>query len=635
MKYIPLLAIPYQTLIQPIEFPLMTVFLMIGGILIGLDWIRPAVSRTKGRLTVLITIFSLIAIQREFLPFQTVPAKWILAGGALLVLFYLVKFADRSDFWQTSGRLMPAWIGLVVITLLFGLKSLELESFPPFLKSYSGNTGMVAVHAVNGQWPPEFFQGKGYDLQSGGESPLMLPLMVVIMTVFGINVFSVCFSEVIGSTILLVFFWLWIRWCIPGYWSLIALIVFAISPWHLAQSRMGTFLSISAALGMAILYFSENISRHPKSHWVRWAALGLCVGLIGYAYAPAKVLYPFSILVFLVDGFKCIKASPRQFLAPLTGLIILGVVITIQLQGLPHLGHMFRSDFGVLATDNAIWHKTPDGVVTKEFQPLSLIMRNLEINIRDFLILLFRDKKPILVFYPYAVIGGLIISIVAMIKRWSWVGPMYYIFGLMPMLIVFPEPRRNFIMWPLVYVAGVLAFRELTFSMASLFPHIAWRRAAHAMTLSLLIIILLQGLHIFVKTNSMVGMYDYFGPAMRLSLVDEARNLLPTHQVVIVNPWVHVDSIEIPLYEPGRRYGPMPRYRFANIGQRTPDESVMEFQPQDLPVCFIFFNMENTNAWLKDKFHHLFPWGYLVERFDPFKPHEVLYWLYFVPLQRG
>ncbi|HPQ40953.1 MAG TPA: hypothetical protein PLV45_11330, partial [bacterium] len=357
MNTLRFLAFPYSYLISPWITRAVPAVMILSGIAVILDWVLPAEERRKGRLTLLLTAVNLFLVQDQFMDDRGPADIAVIAGGAMCLLAcgIIYRHTIRRD-WLARLKPLPFWIGLTVIAVITVIKLVDLETWPPFLKSYAAMTGQWGVRAVEGDWPGSLFQGRGFDLRGGGESPLMLPVMWLVMKWAGVGVYAVRLSEVIGSTVLLLLLWTWLRRSIPGLGSVIALMIFGLSPWHIAQSRMGTFFSISAAVAVGLLWTAQNAWRtETLRKFIGWNALfGFFAGAVGWCYAPMKVLYLFFgsglVLMPLIRRW-----TPRHWWAgTLAGILVFSAVLGLQMASVQNPSSMFKSHFGPLATDNPV-----------------------------------------------------------------------------------------------------------------------------------------------------------------------------------------------------------------------------------------------------------------------------------------
>ena len=619
---------PYRELIQPHFLNLLywTFGLSLAAAL--LDLILPSSGRQRGRLTLILAVINILLYQSQFMNGRKLVDVWAVAiAAAFLGLYGLIYRQRLREEWEAHTLIPNFWIGLVIITAITLVKLIELEPWPPFLNEYSANTGIWGMEAIEGQWPEFPLQGRGFDLRGGGVSPLMLPVMWLIMKFYGVNAFSVRLTEVAGSTVLLLFFWDFLRRNIPGIWSSIALIVFGLSPWHMAQSRMGTFFSISTAVSIGTLWSADRIFRTRStgtaSGW--WIMLGIFSGCIGWAYAPMKVLYPFFFVVVAGIPLLTRQRTGRRWLGPILALAVFGLLFGIQFQGLKSAGEMFQSHFGNLATDNPVWRKSVDDVVGNQRQPPAVVLRNIGRNAVEWVRVTFQEPT-ILRVYPGALIMSLVMAL--LLLRRHPVLTLYYFCGLLPSLLIFPLHRRALIIWPLVYACAVILLREAAVQASALFRHRMARRIFPAFLMIAIALIMLHGFHLWVTTWSIVKDHSYFGPARRLEAMNLARDLMGSHDVVFINPWVHGDVITITLYERNRELGG-DALKFAGISENSRDlrSHVNPYKP----TAFFFFDLDRQ-TWLKQKLLRELPGGVLQEFHNSGGRRELLYSVYTLPI---
>lgn len=605
MNTLRLLSFPYSYLISPWIGRAVPVVMLLSLAAVILDWVLPAPDRRRGRLTLLLVAVNLFLCQDQFMSDKKLLDAGVIAAGALCLLAYGILFRDtiRRD-WLDRLTPLPFWIGLAVILIITTIKLVDLSTWPPFLKSYAAMTGRWGLRAVEGEWPGSLFQGRGFDLRGGGESPLILPVMWLVMKCAGVTVFSVRLSEVIGSTILLVVFWAWLRRSLPGIWAPVALMVFGLSPWHIAQSRMGTFFSISAAIAVGLLWTAQQAWRAETLRGVIlwWALLGAFAGAIGWCYAPMKVLYLFFVLcLILIPLLRRFK--PRHWWAgTLASILIFGAFLGLQMASVQVPSSMFKSHFGPLATDNPVWRKTADDRVEPGRQPVPVIAANLKRNAVQWMQLTFREHG-ILPLYAPSLIAAMVIAGLCLILRWHPILTLYFFIGILPPLIVFPLHRRSLIIWPLVYVTAVVVLREITVAGATLFRKQWLRRLVPSLVGVCIVLMVLQGFQILTSTWSIVKDHTYFGPPWRLRAMDRAAELMPTHKVVFINPWVHRDTIDITLYELNKQQD-FNALSFAYIGKNA--RGLQRYLDPVRPTAFIYFDLDNQ-GWLKPLLKREFP----------------------------
>ncbi len=597
--------------------------------LVCIDLYLPSnINKKKGRLTLILLPVNALLIQNQWLPdnhFAHIPL--ILFAAAALLVYGIVFRNTLRDEWIIFRETPPVRTGLLIILIITAVKLIELEAWPAFLNEYAGNTGIWGLGAIEGNWPNYPFQGRGFDLRGGGQSPLMLPIMWLTMLRFGVNVWSVRFSEVIGSTILLLVLWLWLRKNLPDKWSLVALTVFGLSPWHLAQSRMGTFFSISAAVSIGLLFTADRLYRTKQFSkaigW--WILFGFLTGCIGWSYAPMKVLYLFFLYVVIIVPILKRKTHPKAWTGALCAMGVFGILFALQFQGLQKPGHMFQSSFGGLATDNPVWRKTVDDQVTNTTQPVSVIAKNLQRNLIQWLQVTF-SENDILRFYPGALVLSSVIMLLFIILRWNPILPAYFICGILPPLLIFPLHRRSLIIWPLVYVTAVVLFREIAIAGNLTGTASRIRKILSVTVIICIALIMLHGFHIWISTWSIVKDHSYFGPPRRLESMHFAEKIAEHHTVVFVNAWVHKDVIKITLYEKNIELGG-DVIRFAHVNRGT--QSLAQYLDHDRPTAFIWFDLDHQ-PWLSDHIRRLLPGGVLQQFRNPDNRREILYSVYTV-----
>jgi hypothetical protein len=514
-------------------------------------------------------------------------AAWLYASSSSFALLGLVLFVvglalgGVAPSAPAATRPAPLWTGLVVIAISTALKCVALTEWPDHLNAYSAETGLWGIYTLDGHWPAGLLRGKEYDLVNGGQSPLYLPLLAIVMRLLGGTVFALRMAEVVASTALLAVLWVWLRARLLGWWAPVALAAFAFSPWHLAQSRMGTFYSASVTLGLLMLWIAERLrgDRAGRVSW--WLAFGFCAGLIGYAYAPLKVLYLFFIAVSFALGISQWRAGRRGWWrGPAAAWVVFAALVAVQLGWPPRFDEMFRRDFGTLATDTSVWHKTAADQVTAETQPPSVIAANVARNLGEWWRRTWSERR-ILTWYAPALTIAAPAAFLLLLRGAHRIAALYFLIGMIPPLIIFPVQRRTLVLWPLVYVAGVVAARELGHLCESLVDRAWWRGLTKVVLVATLAICSIHGLRVYATTNSIVGLGTYFGPEHRLAMIREAERMLASCRVYFVNATIEEKVVvSVRLFEPARRIGRGERFEFIEY-----DGNYLAV-PRDEPLCF-------------------------------------------------
>jgi hypothetical protein len=599
----------YRYLIEPLVPWFLAACVLFAAACVVLDLTR-ATGAGRGRVATLALVVLLILFARIGFAADSVAATGLVLSAHAVALFGLARWS-----WAASPpheRKAPLWSGLAIIALSLAAKCVDLEGWPPDLNSYSAWTGYEGLRTLEGDWPRDLFRGREFCLMNGGFSPLMLPLLHVTMRIFGGTAFAVRFAEVAGSTALLIVLWLWLRERLRGGWGPVALAVFAFSPWHLAQSRMGTYFSISAAVAVALLWTGDRVARDPRAASSWWLGFGVCTALIGYAYAPVKVLYAFALLVFAAGARSRRRAGGRGWWrAPFLAAAAVVVMLAVQLWDVTRFGEMFRYDFGHLATDTSIWHKTPDDRVTRERQPPAVITENFFRNAGEWTRQVYAERN-ILRWYAPALTLAALAAVITLVRGLEWVLPVYFMIGLLPPLITYPLERRSLIAWPLAYVFGVVFARELARGTAGLLASRWWRATCHTAVAAGLVASSLHGLHVFATTNSVVLDWPYFGPDHQGVMFDEAERLLAAHHLVFVNldnPLVPV--VEVKLFEPARRLGRLTSWDYIDLEEDAEDLPEL---PRDERLCFLYL-VEDGRDDIMQTVRRLLPGGTLIRRF--------------------
>ena len=621
------LSAPYSHLIAP-ALPLLLSLLASFLVLCLLVSLWRSEDSATGVATPAYIVAALLAlIARWGFAGDSSTAAVIVAVAVVALLFGFLFDRPRSEF--AEGAFATPWHGWMIIAAATVVKCFRLAEWPAHLNAYSAETAWVGIEATLGVWPDELFGTKAVDLVNGGVSPLHLPLMWLSAQVFGGNVFSARFAEVIGSTLLLILFWAWLRRHARGVWSLVALAVFAFSPWHIAQSRMGTFQSISSAVAIGMLWVGEKLVRGERRlGW--WALFGTGAGLIGYCYAPVKIVYVlFAFVLVRVTWRARRETSMGWWIRPLVSVAVFLALLFSQIGGATNISVLLQQEYGPLATDTSVFHKTPDGEVTMQRQSLFVAARNVVHNVATAWHLSWIEPG-ILSWYAVAVAAVLVLAVPLLMTRARWLAPWCCLLGALPPLAVYPLSRRALVMSPLVYVGGVLLLRELVRHCSGLIDSRLWRHACGGLAALCLIASTLHGLHVYATTNSVVLTGTYFGPNHRLDMMQEARWRLATCRVWFANLTSEDQLVaRVRLFEDVVRSGDDVRLRFIEL---SPEVDVGDL-PRDQPLCVFVMHEAGDDLDALDRFAQQNPGGQMVRRVSGDGSAEPMYNLYILPVE--
>jgi len=199
---------------------------------------------------------------------------------------------------------------LAIVCLAGVLRLIWLTSVPNGLFCDEASTGYDAFSLLHtgrdqyGEFMPLFARSVGDYNES-----LYRFLSVPFVALFGLEVFAVRLPAAIaGIATVAALYALGRRW-FDSTTGLVAAALLAVSPWHLALSRVA-FRSILLPLFfcLALICFDRGLKQ--KSSWLLWS--GACFGLSLFTYSAARVFVPAFVLVLVVLRHQELRAKWRE-----------------------------------------------------------------------------------------------------------------------------------------------------------------------------------------------------------------------------------------------------------------------------------------------------------------------------------
>ncbi len=610
------LLLPYRVLTPVVPLVRIAVVTLLIVTLVQV-WRRPEARARTTALGLVVSALALVVCRGWFTGDSA--ATTILASTAC-VAFAAALVGGQLDtpVEEPPG---PVWWGGLVILLSTLLKCLDLGEWPAHLNAYSAETGLRGIEAATGTWPTAIWRAQEYDLVNGGVSPLHLPISWLSVKLFGGNVLATRFAEVVGSTFLLAVFWAWIRTRVGGTLAVLGLSAFAFSPWHLAQSRMGTFFSISVAVAISMLAIAERIAGDRRESALWWAGFGTCCGLLGYAYTPIKVLYLFFLVVVTGLGYQGWRRGlAAWWKGPAIAVAVATVMLGVQLGVPPRFGTMLRHDYGELATDTSVWHKNRTGEVTAHVQPLIVIVENFASNVQAWWWNAWYVDDVAIWYAPAALLA--VITAFWWLPSRAWILASFCLIGALPPLLVYPVARRSLVIWPLVYVFGALFATVVARVCRSSVDRAWWRLLTQGVSACAVVLIGLHGLSVYASTNSVVRLGTYFGPHHRLDMLLEAEKLLPRCRAKFIGLSFEDRMVaRVRLFDAATRTGDPERFTFLDIDAAR----LLSDLGRDGADCLFFLDGTDADPTVMTDLAQTFAKSALMQRYSTDGSGELLY----------
>ena len=218
----------------------------------------------------------------------------------------------------------------VVIVLVIGclVRLINIDGLPDGLDCDEASSGYEA-YAIgeygidrNGKEMPVFLVSWG-----SGQNALYTYLLIPFIKIFGLNTFSVRLPMALIGCLSLFIFYKLILLLKNKKAALIALIFFAICPWHIMKSRWGLESNIFPDLVLLAVYLSAYGIKNKKNIFTY---LGFTVlGLSSYAYGTSYFFLPFFVIPALI--YLTVKKEMKVKTAIISFLVMSIITIPIVL----------------------------------------------------------------------------------------------------------------------------------------------------------------------------------------------------------------------------------------------------------------------------------------------------------------
>ena len=187
---------------------------------------------------------------------------------------------------------------IIIIIAIF----VRIYEFPNALKEVNSDEMMLAVNAKSIADTGKDINGISYPvylLGFGGQSVLLLYLIVLCIKIFGYSLFAIRFPLLIISIISLVVFYDLIRRISKNNTiALIGLVLLAISPWHILQGMWALDCNILPHILLIAVYLLY-IGIFKKSRWTLYLSM-VFFALTLYSYGIAIYFTPILLLALAI-----------------------------------------------------------------------------------------------------------------------------------------------------------------------------------------------------------------------------------------------------------------------------------------------------------------------------------------------
>lgn len=410
---------------------------------------------------------------------------WLLTGTGIVLMFAYARGSDSPpDFTSPSPRSERIIFGFILL-VGFILRFYHLDIYPYEFLNYEASDGLAALQLLKKE--PEMIKTlwNFFDrpIMDSYTCPFTAYPIAFLFSLFGSSIALLRAVSAFYGLLTVAMLYVFGRRLYSGYVGLIAAWLVAVSPWHLAASRVGLFLNLASLYSLVLFFFFYQAIRSGKVRYYLLTALVICVYWLFYLIV--KVL----LLLILVLFIYCLVTKRGFIRKNWLGLICfaLALLFFIQLFG-DNPRHWFLS-LG-RQSENTIWRLRSNlmggylGPETRaellsaprQVAAFKLLVNNLRHLFRDLYLqsrheFLINDKGPLvntflLIFWPL----GLVFSL----RRWKekryFLLAAWFAIGLIPQLLFMPSvgraaPRHLLVFLPPLYLLIALPIGRIFFEL--------------------------------------------------------------------------------------------------------------------------------------------------------------------------
>lgn len=208
---------------------------------------------------------------------------------------------------------------ILILILGFVLRVYKITAIPSGFFTDEADIGLTAYKILHtgrdqqgGLFPLVVVPGV-----NGGRNPLDIYLTIPAVYLFGLNEFSVRFTQVVIGLLTLMFFYLASKEILKGKFALISVFLLSISPWLIHFNRIGWEQSSWVLLSVIPVYF---ILRNNIFLFFLFSGLAL------YTYHPAWLI---TVLFILITSVIWMNSKRRYFALFYYSLIFILIAIPL------------------------------------------------------------------------------------------------------------------------------------------------------------------------------------------------------------------------------------------------------------------------------------------------------------------
>lgn len=283
--------------------------------------------------SILFSIFIFLKLFPDYNKWHGTFVPWLIS-----IFLFFVGSVLLGCIGNSSERVKAAWgywpedkkfrrfeiiAFLIIFALSIFLRVYRINEIPPGLFIDETNAGLDALYILEGRDASPFATG-WYGTPNG-----YIYYMAGVIKLLGANWMSLKIISLIPAILTIPATYFLVKLLFGPIPGLIAMLLMAISRWHLTMSRWGWNELAPPLFLIAALFFLVRGLRDRRAS--DYAISGIITGLMTYTYLSSR-LATFTILLFIVYWFLTDPVGMKKsFLASKTGILIFLLSITIVL----------------------------------------------------------------------------------------------------------------------------------------------------------------------------------------------------------------------------------------------------------------------------------------------------------------